>query len=323
MSIEIAFLVLKRTILAIPLLAVIVTITFLLIQLAPGDPAYILAGDAPSPEFLARIRAEYHLDQPILVQLWIYLRHAAVFDFGTSIFYQRPVLEVVLERAPATLLLTSTAMLLASGLGILSGVWAGVRQGTTVDSVVSGLSLLGFSVPTFWLGQLLVLAFAVIWNVFPSSGMEAARVRYTGFDHIVDVAWHLVLPAVTLAAFELGLIARFTRAAMVDALSRDYVLVARAKGAGTGRIVWRHALPNALVTSVTIIGLEFGVLLAGAVVTETVFGWPGLGRLFYDAVFRRDFPLLSGCFIFASAAVIGVNLVTDLICSAIDPRISR
>ena len=315
--------VLGRLALALPLLVVIVVLTFVLIQLAPGDPAYLLAGDAPSPEFLARIRAEYNLDKPISEQLWIYVWHALHLDFGTSIFYQRPVLGIILERAPATLLLAGTAMTLASALGILFGLLAGARRGSSVDSVISGASLVGYSVPTFWLGQLVVLAFAVTWNVLPAGGMETVRVRYTGWDHVVDVANHLILPTVTLAAFELGLIARFTRAAVIDALSRDYVLVAQAKGAQSGRVLWRHVLPNALVTAVTVIGLEFGVLLAGAVVTETVFSWPGLGRLFYDAVFRRDFPLLSGCFIFASGAVILVNLLTDVVCALIDPRISR
>ncbi len=313
----------SRCLLAIPLLLVIVTVTFLLIQLAPGDPATLLAGDAPSPEFLARIRAEYDLDQPILHQLGIYLWRAAHLDFGRSIYFQRPVLEIVLERVPATLILAGTAMALASLFGLVLGVWAGARPGTAVDTAVSSVSLIGYSLPTFWLGQLLVLLFAVVWNVFPTGGMVATRIRYTGFAYVLDVANHLVLPAITLMAFELGLIARFTRTAMIDAMGRDYVLVARAKGAQSGRVVWRHALPNALVTSVTIIGLEFGVLLAGAVVTETVFSWPGLGRLFYDAVFRRDFPLLSGCFIFASAAVIIVNLLTDVMCAALDPRISR
>ena len=247
----------------------------------------------------------------------------AHLDFGTSIFYQRSVLGLVLERVPATLLLAGTGLTLAAVCGVLFGMIGAVKRGSTIDSAVSAISLLGYSVPTFWLGQLLVLAFAVSTNLLPAGGMENVRIRATGLDHIRDVAAHLVLPAVTLAAFEFGLIARFARASMIDALSRDYVLVARAKGAQINRILWRHAFPNAMVTCVTVIGLEFGTLLAGAVVTETVFSWPGLGRLFYDAVFRRDFPLLSGCFIFASAMVIFINLLTDLICAVIDPRISR
>jgi peptide/nickel transport system permease protein len=314
---------LRRLAIGIPFLIVIVAITFLLVHAAPGDPAVILAGDAPAPEFLERIRAEYGLDLPLHQQLFTYLWRALHFDFGTSIYFRKPVLEVVAERIPNTLLLTGAAMGLASVLGILSGVWAARYRGTTVDTAVSGVSLLGFSIPTFWLGQLLVLLFAVTLNLLPPGGMIASRARYVGLDHIADVAQHLILPAVTLAAFELCLIARLTRTAMIQALDRDYILVAEAKGASASRVLWRHAFPNAVLTSITIIGLEFGALLAGAVVTETIFGWPGLGRLFYEAVFRRDFPLLNGCFIFASAAVILVNLLTDVLYALVDPRVYR
>jgi peptide/nickel transport system permease protein len=313
----------RRLIVAVPLLLVIVTITFFLIRLAPGDPAQLLAGDAPSPDFLARVRAQHGLDRPIFEQLGLYLWHALRLDFGTSIHFQKPVLDLVLERAPATLLLTGTAMALATVFGILLGLWAAWHRGTTTDSALSAISLLGYSLPTFWLGQLLVLLFAVWLNWLPSGGMASARYRYTGLDHVLDVAKYLILPAITLMTFELGLVARFTRTAAIEALKRDFVLTAYAKGASDARVLWRHALPNAVVTSLTVVGLEFGVLLAGAVVTETIFGWPGLGRLFYDAVFRRDFPLLSGCFIFASAAVILVNLLTDLLTMIADPRVSR
>jgi peptide/nickel transport system permease protein len=233
------------------------------------------------------------------------------------------VIGVILERLPATLLLSGTAMAIASIFGIALGVWAAAKRGTGTDSFVSGVSLLGYSIPTFWLGQLLILLFAVIWTVLPAGGMVATRLRYEGFDHILDVGEHLILPAVSLAAFELGLVARFTRNAMIDAMNRDYALVAFAKGARRPRVLWLHAFPNAIVTTITVIGLEFGVLLAGAVVTETVFSWPGIGRLFYEAVFRRDFPLLSGLVIFASACVIVVNLITDLLCAVIDPRVTR
>jgi peptide/nickel transport system permease protein len=304
-------------------LLVIVALTFVLIRLAPGDPAQLLAGDAPSPEFLASVRAEHGLDRPIAEQLGLYLWRALHLDFGTSIHFQKPVLDLVLERAPATLLLTGTAMILATIFGVLLGLWAAWHRGTTTDSTLSALSLLGYSIPTFWLGQLLVLLFAVWLNWLPSGGMMSARFRYTGIDHVLDVARYLILPSITLMTFELGLVARFTRTAAIEALKRDYVLVAYAKGARGTRVLWRHVLPNAIVTSITVVGLEFGVLLAGAVVTETIFSWPGLGRLFYDAVFRRDFPLLSGCFIFASAAVILVNLLTDLLTMIVDPRVSR
>jgi len=314
---------LGRIVLSIPLLLSVIVITFLLIHAAPGDPAVLLAGDAPAPEFLAQIRYAYNLDKPVWQQLLIYIIKAAQLDFGSSIYFKRPVIDVIVERLPATLLLSGTAMVLASVLGVALGAWAAQRKGSGTDSIVSGASLLGYSIPTFWLGQLLVLLFAVYLPLLPASGMTEVRLRYTGFAHFVDVARHLILPACTLAVFELALIARFTRTAMIDALGRDYIVVAFAKGGRKRHVVWRHAFPNAVIVSITIIGLEFGALLAGAVVTETVFSWPGIGRLFYDAVFRRDFTLLSGLFIFASLAVILVNLVTDILCSLLDPRIVR
>jgi peptide/nickel transport system permease protein len=314
---------LGRILLSVPLLVAVIVITFALIHTAPGDPAILLAGDAPTPEFLEQIRTEYNLDKSTWEQLRIYIVRAFQFDFGNSIYFKRPVIDVILERLPATLILSGAAITIATLVGVTLGVWAAQYRGTSVDGLIGGASLVGYSIPTFWLGQLLVLLLAVHWPILPSNGMTEVRVRHTGFAHVLDVLRHLVLPAATLALFELALIARFTRTAMIDALERDYVVVAFAKGATRRRVVWRHAFPNAIIISITIVGLEFGALLAGAVVTETVFSWPGIGRLFYDAVFRRDFPLLSGLFIFASLAVILVNLVTDILCSLLDPRIAR
>ncbi|MBX9843482.1 MAG: ABC transporter permease [Xanthobacteraceae bacterium] len=315
--------VLSRVAFGIPVILIIIVVTFVLTRMAPGDPATLLAGDAPTPEFLAAIRKEYGLDEPLLQQLLTYLLRAIQFDFGTSIYYQRPVMGIIMERFPATLLLTGSATLLAAALGILFGVWSARNRGSGLDTAISAASLVGYSIPAFWLGQLLILVFAVHLNVLPAGGMSSPRENYAGFAYMLDVARHMILPTITLATFELALITRFTRTAMIEALGKEYVLVARAKGARMGYVVWAHAFPNAVVTTVTIIGLEFGVLLAGAVLTETIYGWPGLGRLFFDAIFRRDFPLLSGCFIFASVCVVAVNLLTDIICSALDPRIRR
>jgi peptide/nickel transport system permease protein len=214
-------------------------------------------------------------------------------------------------------------MFTASALGILLGVVAADHRDTPIDTIVGGVSLVGFSIPIFWLGQLLVLLFAVTLDLLPAGGMNSARVTYHGFDHIMDVALHLVLPVTTLMLFETAMITRFTRTAMIEALGKEYVTVAYAKGASHRRVLWQHALPNALVTSVTVIGLEFGVLLAGAVVTEIIYGLPGLGRLFFDSIFRRDFQLMTGCFIFASAAVVVVNIITDIVVAALDPRVGR
>lgn len=314
---------LRRLAFALPLILAVVVVTFALIHLAPGDPAYLLAGDAPTPEFLAQVRAQYGLDQPLMQQLFNYIAHAARLDFGTSIYFKRPVFTVILERAPATLLLTLCSLVLATIGGMWLGISAARHRGTRRDSLLSAFSLVGYSIPTFWLGQLLVLVFAIWLQWLPTGGYTSTRVSYAGLAYALDVADHLILPVLSLALFELGLIARFTRTAMLEALDRDYVTVAYAKGADEARVVWRHALPNALLTTVTVVGLELGVLLAGAVVTETIFGWPGLGTLFYDAVFRRDFPLLTGCFIFAAVAVILANLLTDLLYAALDPRVRR
>jgi peptide/nickel transport system permease protein len=316
-------LVLRRLAMGVPLILIIVVFTFTLTRLAPGDPALLLAGDAPTPEFLAQVRAEYGLDKPLWQQLATYIVRAAQGNLGTSIYFGRPSLELILQHFPVTLLLTCVSMFFASLLGVFLGVVAADKRDTSIDAAVSGASLIGFSIPIFWLGQLLVLLFAVTLDLLPAGGMSSARVTYYGFDHILDVARHLVLPVTTLMLFEMAMITRFTRAAMIEALGKDYVTVAYAKGATHRRVLWGHALPNALVTTVTVIGLEFGVLLAGAVVTEIIYGLPGLGRLFFDSIFRRDFQLMTGCFIFASAAVIVVNIITDIVVAALDPRVGR
>lgn len=318
-----ARMLLRRLLLAIPLVFAVVTLTFFLIRLAPGDPATILGGDAPTPEFLAQIRAEYGLDKPVGEQFVAFLTKAVTGDFGTSLYTKQPVFTVIMERFPATVLMTGTAMIVASLIGVLIGVASARRAGSHADAAISAASLLGYSLPGFWVGQLLVLAFAVGLDWFPATGMEAARATYTGWRHVQDVAWHMVLPVTTLSVFLLTMIARFTRAAMIEALDQDYVLVAEAKGASRNRILWHHAFRNACVTTVTVIGLEFGAVLAGAVVVEIVFGWPGLGRLFYDAIYRRDFPLLTGAFMFSSTIVILVNMVSDVACALLDPRIRR
>ncbi len=314
-------LLLRRVLGAIPLVLAVVALTFFVIRLAPGDPAFILAGDAPTPEFLAKIRAENGLDKPQWQQFTTFLGHAATGDFGTSIYAGRPVFDVVWERMPATALLAGTAMVVAALLGVLMGVASARRAGTAADAAISALSLVGTSVPSFWIGQLLILLFAVQLGWLPAGGMMAARARLTGFAHVWDVALHMVLPVATLAVYLVTLIARFTRTAMIEALGQDFILVTRAKGVGPRAVLWHHAFRNAVATTVTVVGLEFGAVLAGAVVIEIVFGWPGLGRLFYDAIYRRDFPLLTGCFMVSSIVVITVNTVSEIVCALLDPRL--
>jgi peptide/nickel transport system permease protein len=314
-------LLIRRFALAVPLVFGVVTLTFFLIHLAPGDPALILAGDAPTPEFLSAVRAAYGLDQSVWRQFVAFFCKAVAGDFGTSIYYGRPVFLVILDRLPATILLTGTALVVASSLGIIVGVAAAKRAGSRADTMISAVSLIGYSVPSFWVGQLFVLLFALQLHWFPAGGMTTVRARYIGVDAMLDVGMHMVLPVATLAVFLMTLTARFTRAAMVEALDQDFVIVAEAKGVCRRRIVWHHAFRNALVTTVTVIGLEFGAVIAGALVIEVIYSWPGLGRLFYDAIFRRDFPLLTGCFILTSTMVVVVNALTDVACAVIDPRL--
>lgn len=318
-----ALAVIRRLLYGVPLIAFVVALTFVLIRLSPTDPAVLLAGDAPTEEFLKQVRDRYHLDDPIGIQLLSFVGNALRGDFGTSIYFQRPVFELIAQHFPVTLLLTVSSLVVAAALGVTAGVMAASKQGGPADTGITVVSLVGYSMPAFWIGQLLILAFAIGLPWFPSTGMTSARESYEGWEAVVDRLRHMVLPVASLVLFELALISRFTRAAMAQALRQDYVIVARAKGASQRRILWRHALPNALVTVCTVLGLEFGFLLAGSVVTEIVFGWPGLGRLFFDAIFRRDFPLLTGCFIFTSTVVIVVNMATDLLIGVLDPRTLR
>ncbi len=312
-----------RLLTAIPLIFAVVTLTFVLIRLTPGDPAYVLAGDAPTEEFLAQIRATYGLDQSIWQQYVAFLSKAALGDFGTSIFFKKPVFEVILERFPATMLLTFSAMAVAALFGTLLGVFAASRAGTRADTGITTLSLIGYSIPTFWVGQLLILVFAVQLRWFPGGGMVSPRRSYQGLEWWWDVGVHLVLPATALGLALLTMIARFTRTAMVEGLNRDYVMVARAKGASERRVLWGHAFRVAVTTTITVVGLEFGFVLVGAVLIETIFSWPGIGRLFYDAISKRDFPLLTGSFIFTAIIVVAVNALTDIACAALDPRLRK
>ncbi|WP_342132337.1 ABC transporter permease [Hydrogenophaga sp. OTU3427] len=313
----------RRVMMAIPVVMAIVVLTFVLIRLSPTDPAVLLAGDAPAPEFLERIRAQYHLDESIAKQLTIYVASALQGDLGMSIYFRKPVIELILEHAPVTFLLTISSLVMASAIGVSLAVLAASRPGTPTDTAVTALSLAGYSMPAFWIGQLLILTFSVWLGWLPSNGMGSTRETFEGFELFLDRIRHMALPVTSLVLFELAIVTRFTRAAMVQALRQDYVAVAHAKGASPARVLWRHALPNALVTTVTVLGLEFGFLLAGSVVTEIVFGWPGLGRLFFDAIFRRDFPLLTGCFIFTSVMVVLANMITDALVTVIDPRTAR
>ena len=313
---------LKRLAQIVPIVLVIVIFNFFLIHLAPGDPIVYIIGDAPVPEeVVAQLRQKLGLDQPLLQQLLIYLSNIARGDFGYSFVSRAPVLDVILERLPATLLLTVTQYVLAIFAGLALGVISAQRQGGAIDTGTTLISVIGYAVPVFWLGQMLVLIFSHQLGLFPSQGMYSLRYDMTPAGKVLDIAKHLVLPCITLAFFNLALIARLTRANMLQTLRLEYVMFARSKGISESAVVFRHALRNAVLPVVTIIGLNVKTLIAGAVLTETVFAWPGIGRLTFEALTARDYPVLMAMFVFIGILVVIANLITDLAYAYLDPRI--
>lgn len=314
--------VLGRFFQAFPLLLGVVTIVFVLIHLAPGDPVLALVGDFPAPEeYVRKVREEFGLDRPLIEQYVRYVGNLARGEFGYSFVQRRPVLQVIGERAAATGLLTGTALVVATLLGVGLGLIAARRPSTVLDATVSGAAVVGFSVPVFWVGQLLILLFAVTLGWLPAQGMVSLRVGPTGWDRVLDVASHLVLPATALALRLVAMTTRLTRASLLEVLGQEFIRTAEAKGAGPRRVLGRHALPNALLPLVTFVGYNLGFLLAGSALIETVFGWPGVGRLLYDSVFTRDYPVLLGIFLMVSLSVVLANLLTDLLYAYLDPRI--
>jgi peptide/nickel transport system permease protein len=305
----------------LPVLLIILCVNFLLVHLAPGDPVTYLAGDSATPEYIEALRAQYGLDRPLYVQLFAYLAAVASGDLGTSFVSHEPVMNVLASRLPASLLLFSTQFILSIVIGVVLGVVSARRRGSLVDQAVSVLSLVGFAVPAFWLAQMLVILFSLQLGLFPSQGMRTLRFEQSAWEAALDVAHHLVLPVVTLTIFNLALIARITRASMITALGQEYVVFARSKGVPESDVLWRHAFRNAVLPVVTIIGLNIRTLIAGAVLTETVFAWPGIGRLTYDSIVARDYPVLMGVFLLIGIAVVIGNLLADIAYAVLDPRV--
>jgi peptide/nickel transport system permease protein len=305
-----------------PVLFGLVTVIWLVVRLAPGDPVLALVGDFPAPdEYVRRIREEFGLDRSLPEQFFRYVTAVARGDLGFSFVFRRPVLGLVLERAGATALLTVTALLFASLAGVAVGILSARRPFSWVDGLISGGSVVGFSVPVFWLGQLLILLFAVTLGWLPAQGMVSVRENPEGWARVRDIGLHLVLPAAALSLRFLAMTARLARASMLEVLGRDYIRTAQAKGASGARVLIGHALPNAVLPVLTLVGYNLGFVLAGSALVETVFGWPGIGRLLYDSVFARDFPVLLGIMIVVSLTVVLANLVTDLLYAYVDPRI--
>lgn len=311
---------------AVSLLAVLVT-SFFLFRLIPGDPVkYMTGGRQVSAEQLANYRKEFGLDLPLWEQFTDYCAKALSGDLGTSYQFRAPVIDKITEALPNTLLLTGTSFVLFTALGILIGTRSAWRNGGIGDRLNTGLALTLYSIPSFWLGLLLIIVFSVgigpIPGLFPTGGMESGSGE-TGFAYVVDVAHHLFLPVVTLVAVEYGQTLLVTRSALLDEMGNDYLTTARAKGLRDDLVRRRHAVPNALLPTVTLIFINLGRTVAGVILVETVFSWPGLGGLFYQALSVPDLPLVQGLFFFFAAAVIVMNTLADLIYPLLDPRVAR
>jgi len=299
--------IVRRLVLLVPVLLGVSLGSFGLLQLVPGDPALILAGQEATEDVLAQIRHEYGLDQPRPIQFLVYLRNAVRGNLGISIQSRQPVATLIAQRFPFTLRLAFLAILFSAALGVVAGIIAATRRNSAVDLTALFGSLVGISLPIFWLGLLMILVFSVRLRWFPAGGSGTLT--------------HLVLPAIVLGAASSAVIARMTRASMLEVLRQDYVRTARAKGVRDRRIIYQHALKNAMIPILTVFGLEFGYNLGGAVLTETVFSLPGLGRLIVEGIFARDYPVVQGAMLVVATTFVLVNLLTDIAYSFFDPRI--
>lgn len=327
----------KRLLNLIPVLLGITLLVFAFLHLIPGDPAVVMAGERATPEQVAALREQLGLNQPLPLQYLVFLGNLLRLNFGTSIISGVPIAEEIRTRWPATFELSVAAMLVATIIGIPAGVLAAVRKNSAVDNLTMSGSLLGVSLPVYWLGLLLVYLFAVNLQWLPPSGRISIDAGFnfkpiTGFyvldallqgnfKAIKDVLSHLILPAVTLGTIPLAILARITRSAMLEVLSQDYIRTARAKGLLERWVIFKHALKNALLPVVTIIGLQFGTLLGGAILTETIFSWPGIGSWIYEGILSRDYPVVQGGVVFVAVAFVIINLLIDLSYAFLDPRI--
>ncbi len=320
---QLAVLLGRRLFYAATLIAAVVVLNFLLIRLAPGDPALTIAGEmgGATQEIIDDIRRTYGLDQPLPHQLLVYMKRMLSGDLGDSLFFNTPVMDLILDRLGPTVLLVMTAMLMAVILGAFLGVLAARNPEGLFSNLITVLSLVGYSAPVFWTGIMLLIVFSAMIPLFPLSGMYDVRIEGGGLTRVLDVAHHLVLPAFTLGIIYLAQYSRISRASMLDVLGADYVRTARAKGLSERVVLCKHALRNAVLPVVTLAGLQFGGMLSGAVLVETVFNWPGLGQLAFESILRRDHPTILGILFFASGMVVVANLLTDLAYRIIDPRI--
>jgi peptide/nickel transport system permease protein len=299
--------VIKRLLSTIPVLFGISLLLFFMLRMLPGDPAQVLAGQMASQEDIKIIRHQLGLDRPIFVQYGLFLSRLAKLDLGRSARTQNPVIKEIWARLPNTVLLAVTAITLACLFGIPAGIISAVRPYTWIDYLFTSMALFGISMPVFWLGLMLIVIFSLVLHWLPAGGIGSWK--------------HVILPSFTLAAFVVAFITRMTRASMIEALSQDYTTTARSKGLKEKVVIVKHALKNALIPIITVVGLQFGLLLGGAVLTETVFAWPGVGRLIVDSILARDYPVIQGTILIFGLLYILVNLFVDITYALIDPRI--
>ncbi|MDC7126528.1 MAG: ABC transporter permease [Spirochaetales bacterium] len=314
--------IVKKLIASLLTLFAITFVNFAIFRLAPGDPVRMMFRDPRiSIETIEKMRVEYGLDKPMVGQYFSYMKNLCKGDLGISFWQKKPVEEVIAERIPRTLLLIGTSLIIAVILGTLLGAIAGWKGGSKTDSAIMSISMTLYSVPSFAFGILLMLAFAYHLAIFPLGGIETPASGYHGFRKAMDVAHHMVLPAFSIVLWYIGQYIIITRSSMKEVLSQPYIMTARSKGVREKKILTRHALRNAFLPLITITGVNIAFMTGGIIEAETVFSWPGLGRLFYDAVMKRDYPLLQGCFLVFSVAVIVLNFVVDIIYGKVDPRV--
>ena len=325
----------RRLLGTLPVLLMVSLFVFLLLHAAPGDPADILIPDQATAQDVAEARQRWGLDQPVMVQYWRFLSSASMLDFGRSFKYDEPVMSLILERFPATMELALLATMLALALGIPLGIFAASRPNSWFDNASSIGGFFGVSMPNFWMAIMLILVLSGYFKILPSGGRATfglADDPITGFllldsvlqgnwDALKDAAKFLVLPAFVLSVNMTGLLMRMTRSSMLEVLGEDYIMTARAKGLSERVVVWKHAIRNARIIVITVVGLEFGALISGSIIVESVFSWPGIGQLLLQGITARDYPLITGLVLVYTTMFIIVNLIVDFLYAAVDPRI--
>jgi peptide/nickel transport system permease protein len=303
----------------------VATFNFILFRILPGDPIRLMARAGHlSPEAIARLRQVFGLDRPLIVQYFYYLRNVVTGELGISVTYRRPVADILQERIANTLILLSAATIIVIVIGIVAGVISAARRGTRVDNAIVMTSLICWSLPTFWTGLVLIIILGVYLNAFPVSGMTSPGVSsMISMSNLIDIGKHLILPTLTLAIVDMGQFALITRSSLIDVLTEEYILIAKAKGLPARKVLWGHGVPNALLPVITTMALYVSLVVGGAIQVETVFSWPGMGRLMYDAVLRRDYPLLEASFLLSAATVVLANFLSDIAYLLIDPRVKE